>query len=306
MAGRLARYESEVRRNERFRVAGQLGAGMAHQLRNAATGGRMAIELHQRSCPVASADESLEVALRQLRVMETYLKRFLSLGAAPMAIREEVAVRDVIEDTLAVVRPACAHAGSRSSRCCRRSRSDSAAIRRRSASSWSTWRSTRWTRPAPPPARRRPPRASAICRATKSPRPDAPALRRGEGRGSKKAVRGRGVGPGAAARTRTAPSARDSRPSGGGWRIRGGPPLVAGGGAGRVHGVERQVDHELADRLRIAAESERLRRQQRLDLDPGMVQAGRTTASVSSITSRTATSSRIAVGAAPSDKNRFR
>jgi signal transduction histidine kinase len=111
MAERLAHYESEIRRNERFRVAGQLGAGMAHQLRNAATGGRMAIELHQRACPVASADESLDVALRQLRVMETYLQRFLSLGAAPPTIREEVAVRDVIDDILAIVRPACAHAG---------------------------------------------------------------------------------------------------------------------------------------------------------------------------------------------------
>jgi signal transduction histidine kinase len=111
MAERLAHYESEVRRNERFRVAGQLGAGMAHQLRNAATGGRMAIELHQRDCPAAPEDESLEVALRQLRAMESYLQRFLSLGGAPPAICEKVAIQRVIEDVLTIVRPACTHSG---------------------------------------------------------------------------------------------------------------------------------------------------------------------------------------------------
>ena len=111
MTERLTQYESEVRRHERLRLLGQLGAGLAHQLRNAATGGRMAIELHQRDCPAGSDDESLDVALRQLRSMESYLQRFLSLGASPPAIREEVAVHRVIEDVLAVVRPVCVHAG---------------------------------------------------------------------------------------------------------------------------------------------------------------------------------------------------
>ncbi len=39
MTETLSRYEDEVRRSERLRTLGQLGAGMAHQLRNAATGG---------------------------------------------------------------------------------------------------------------------------------------------------------------------------------------------------------------------------------------------------------------------------
>ena len=38
MTEKLGRYEDEVRRSERLRTLGQLGAGMAHQLRNAATG----------------------------------------------------------------------------------------------------------------------------------------------------------------------------------------------------------------------------------------------------------------------------
>ena len=38
MVERLARYEADVRQNERLRTLGQLGAGIAHQMRNAATG----------------------------------------------------------------------------------------------------------------------------------------------------------------------------------------------------------------------------------------------------------------------------
>ena len=79
MAGQLANYERQVRRHERLKTLGQLGASMAHQLRNAATGGRMAIELHRRDCPRATSDNSLEVALRQLLLMESYLRQFLTI-----------------------------------------------------------------------------------------------------------------------------------------------------------------------------------------------------------------------------------
>ena len=53
MSEQLGQYEGQVRRHEQLRTLGQLGAGIAHQLRNAATGGRMAIELHQRQCAAA-------------------------------------------------------------------------------------------------------------------------------------------------------------------------------------------------------------------------------------------------------------
>ncbi|MGA2031426.1 MAG: HAMP domain-containing sensor histidine kinase [Thermoguttaceae bacterium] len=111
MTERLSRYESEVRRSEQLRTLGQLGAGIAHQLRNAATGGRMAIELHQRECRADAARESLNVALRQLQLMESYLQRFLTLGQSHAAARQTVHVGDLVDDVLALVRPTCAHAG---------------------------------------------------------------------------------------------------------------------------------------------------------------------------------------------------
>ncbi|HLA84001.1 MAG TPA: HAMP domain-containing sensor histidine kinase [Thermoguttaceae bacterium] len=113
MTERLGRYEEEVRRHERLRVLGQLGAGMAHQLRNAATGARMAVELHQQETPGAAEDESLGIAMRQLRLMESHLQRFLSLGRDAAAPHEPVTLGTVVESVASLVRPGCDHAGIR-------------------------------------------------------------------------------------------------------------------------------------------------------------------------------------------------
>ena len=60
MARRLGHYEKEVRASERMRALGRLGAGIAHQLRNSATGAKMAIELHRRECADAETSESVQ------------------------------------------------------------------------------------------------------------------------------------------------------------------------------------------------------------------------------------------------------
>jgi len=111
MAAQLADHQRQVRHNERLKTLGQLGASMAHQLRNAATGGRMAIELHRRDCPQGATDESLDVALRQLRLMESYLRQFLSFGDAAPAVRQRVDAASLVEEVLSLVRPSCVHAG---------------------------------------------------------------------------------------------------------------------------------------------------------------------------------------------------
>ena len=80
MTAMLAKYEEEVRRNERLRTLGQLGGGIAHQIRNAVTGCRMALDLHGRECNAKADGETLEVATRQLGLIERYLQRFLTLG----------------------------------------------------------------------------------------------------------------------------------------------------------------------------------------------------------------------------------
>ncbi len=109
MAEQLSRYEDNVRRSERLRALGQLGAGLAHQLRNSATGARMAIELHALAC--AAGGESLDVALRQLRLMESYIQRFLTLGRPQDESRQEVEVGQLVAEVLELVAPLAQHAG---------------------------------------------------------------------------------------------------------------------------------------------------------------------------------------------------
>ncbi len=124
MVGKLAQYEADVRHNERLRTLGQLGAGLAHQLRNAATGARLALDLHRRRCPIAQSEsagsaseidsevqtEALEVAARQLALMETYLQRFLTLGRRGPPQRLPLDLGAVVDDVLPLIRPACEHA----------------------------------------------------------------------------------------------------------------------------------------------------------------------------------------------------
>jgi signal transduction histidine kinase len=111
MAMQLGRYENDIRRNEQLRTLGKLGAAVAHQLRNSATGALMAIELHKRHCPAENDGESLDVALGQLRLMESYLQRFLMLGQDRIMPFQTVSLAAVVEDALDLVRPACSHAG---------------------------------------------------------------------------------------------------------------------------------------------------------------------------------------------------
>ena len=114
MAAMLASYEEEIRRTERMRTLAHLGGGIAHQLRNSATGCAMAVDLHGDECPLGAASESLTVAKRQLRLMEEYLQRFLQLGKpSESAASEPVDLGALVEDLLPLVEPAARHAGVR-------------------------------------------------------------------------------------------------------------------------------------------------------------------------------------------------
>lgn len=111
MAQMLAHYEQEVRRSEQLRTLGQLSGGIAHQMRNSVTGCRMAIDLHARECGSPNTGESLDVAGRQLKLMEKYLQRLLSLGKPPAQPMAPVEVGTVVENILALVRPTAEHVG---------------------------------------------------------------------------------------------------------------------------------------------------------------------------------------------------
>ena len=111
MVKQLSRFEGEIRRAEQLQTLGRMGAGMAHELRNAATGGRMAVELHRRECPLRGTDESLEVALRQFRVMESFLQRFLALGKLTDGPRTPGSANQLVKNVLDLLHPMARHLG---------------------------------------------------------------------------------------------------------------------------------------------------------------------------------------------------
>ena len=110
MCQQLRAYEAQVRQHERLRTLDQLGACLAHQLRNAATGARMAIQLHQRLCPGSAGEESLPMALHQLQQMESYLQRFLRASHQAEGPWERVDLGLLAEEAAQTVRAASSHA----------------------------------------------------------------------------------------------------------------------------------------------------------------------------------------------------
>ncbi len=112
MAAMLADYEEKVRATERMSTLAHLGGGIAHQLRNSATGCAMAVDLHASECPLGAASENLAVAKRQLRLMEQYIQRFLQLGKpSDSADMRPVDLASLVDDLMPLVEPAARHAG---------------------------------------------------------------------------------------------------------------------------------------------------------------------------------------------------
>jgi signal transduction histidine kinase len=111
MAQRLAQFQETTQRTERLRLLGQVSGGLAHQLRNGLTGVRLAVQLFVRECPQATDTAALDVALRQLRLLETNLKRFLDLGRDGDGHRERCSLPALVGEAVELLTPQCRHAG---------------------------------------------------------------------------------------------------------------------------------------------------------------------------------------------------
>ena len=110
MSAQLRRMQAEIRQAERAGLLAQLAAGLAHQQRNAITGARMALQLHSRRCPGRGEDRSLDVALRQLTLLEEQVRGLLSLGRVEPRAPEPCDLGRLVEEVAALVGPACQHA----------------------------------------------------------------------------------------------------------------------------------------------------------------------------------------------------
>jgi signal transduction histidine kinase len=112
MARRLAAFQEELQRSERLRVLGQFSGGLAHQLRNAATGAKLAVELYLQENRNGDP-EPLNVALRQLARIESNIRQFLDLGKPPVERKQECDLVALIDQTVSLLKPQAQHAGMR-------------------------------------------------------------------------------------------------------------------------------------------------------------------------------------------------
>jgi signal transduction histidine kinase len=110
MAQRLTQFQETILRTERLRLLGQVSGGLAHQLRNGVAGARLAVQLHAQDCPADGDREALDVALRQLALVEMHLKRFLDLGKTIEIAREPCQLEAILKETIELLGPQFRHA----------------------------------------------------------------------------------------------------------------------------------------------------------------------------------------------------
>jgi signal transduction histidine kinase len=109
MARRLSLLQETVQKTERLRLLGQVSGGLAHQLRNSAAGARLAVQVHLRECSGHGDTEALEVALRQLDLLESNLKRFLELGRSGALRLEACSVLTLLDHVVSLFGPQSRH-----------------------------------------------------------------------------------------------------------------------------------------------------------------------------------------------------
>ena len=108
MALELDLLTGRIRESERAQLIKQLAGGIAHQLRNAVTGARLAVQVHRRRCAQAS-DESLEVALRQLALTEEQIRGLVALVREESRACHPGNIEDVVHEVVRLIQPICDH-----------------------------------------------------------------------------------------------------------------------------------------------------------------------------------------------------
>lgn len=110
LSDQLIAMQDRIARTQRLRLLAQLAGGLAHQLRNAVTGARMAIQLHQRRCATRQHDESLDVALRQLVLTEELVRGLLALGQQESLPPSPSRLSTIVAEIERLILPTVSHA----------------------------------------------------------------------------------------------------------------------------------------------------------------------------------------------------
>lgn len=110
MDTRLRELQQENLQLERERLVAQLAAGFAHQFRNAAAGVSLALQLHVSRCQ-SPHDGSLDVALKQLALLEAEVRGILSLGRKTQSPYEPLLADTLLDDAVDLISPSLGHHG---------------------------------------------------------------------------------------------------------------------------------------------------------------------------------------------------
>jgi signal transduction histidine kinase len=119
MSQTLAGQRDSLLAGPRQRLLGQMAAGFAHEVRNAVTGARLAVDLHRKRCRhdhdevLGKDDTSLDVAIRQLDVLEEEVRGLLMLGRPEEVATTSFSAAGLLQDVCDLVGPRCSHAGTR-------------------------------------------------------------------------------------------------------------------------------------------------------------------------------------------------
>jgi len=115
----LRELQHTIQHTERVRLLAQLAGGLAHQLRNAVTGARMAVQLHQKRCPLNSnatsgagetgGDDTLSVALRQLSLTEEQIRGLLSLSRQEVEPVQPAMLSEAVREIERLIVVQCEH-----------------------------------------------------------------------------------------------------------------------------------------------------------------------------------------------------
>lgn len=109
MVAQLANFRDEIERNERFRFAGQIASGLAHQLRNGVTGAQLALDIYLAESD-SSDIEAIEVAKRQLKMMEVNLRRFIDLNRNESKLLERCDLAEISREVIGLFDSQAKHA----------------------------------------------------------------------------------------------------------------------------------------------------------------------------------------------------
>lgn len=109
MADQLRLSQQTIRESERLKTLSMLSSGIAHQLRNSATGALLALDVAEQACQCKQGTESLSVASRQLQLLEKYIQKLLKLDQRNLSPRQLIDVRTLVHDVETLVRPFAKH-----------------------------------------------------------------------------------------------------------------------------------------------------------------------------------------------------